>query len=146
MCMQAISQGWKHGKADRLLLLLFKTHNRLILNNMTETIIYGSSDDLIEIEGGGHYEEFGAYDPKAGDEITCSDGTILQPVYNGTWDFELIHKGPAFSKIVPAVGEKCEHEDYPNATSYSSVVVFDVALDWIKFHGQTSERNPNRIN
>jgi hypothetical protein len=36
--------------------------------------IYGSSDDLVEIEGGGHDDEIGAYDKPRCIEITNAEG------------------------------------------------------------------------
>lgn len=98
---------------------------------MNHTIIFGASDDLIEIEG--HLrEEFGGY--ISDDEklyIACSDGTLLSVSYDGEWKFHVDRQGALFEKIIPGVGEDGKHSEYPEATSCSDIVVFKEGLTWI---------------
>lgn len=64
------------------------------------TRIYGTSDDLIEVEGD-IYDEFGAW---GGTHVKCSDGTILKFEYSpdhcdGIWKASIIRTGTLFDRI-----------------------------------------------
>lgn len=62
-----------------------------------QIVIYGASDDLIEIEGD-IVEELDGSGADASDETTwlaISDGTLLKVVYDGCWRFTVIKKGSA---------------------------------------------------
>lgn len=55
--------------------------------------IYGSSDDLIELEGR-IYEEFYPEDGKPS-YLAFSDGTVLEISYNGFWRINRLREGSA---------------------------------------------------
>lgn len=83
-----------------------------------ELIVYGCSDDLIEIEGC-ITEEFGAYDIDEDDamHIAFSDGTCLSVFYDrdGIWRFNRKFKGTAeYSK------QECGEDDGEDA--YSDII------------------------
>ncbi len=87
-------------------------------------VIYGASDDLIEVEGdvnGEHSASEGL--------LFLSDGTILEIRYGkGTlavWEIKLIEKGNLFATIVP-----CFDED---ADPYSDTAKFEEGIDWVYF-------------
>lgn len=99
---------------------------------MTEIIIYGSSDDLIEIEGDIN-EEFGfaSYqDDRDTAYLTFSDGTVLCVFYDdgGIWRITRRAKGTAEYKKEEATN--------PN-TDYSDRVTLKGNVDWVVFgsHG-----------
>lgn len=82
---------------------------------MTRLMVWGTSDDLIEVsEVNGYPDEFvhiaelGGYDTteEAPGELHFSDGTILHVWYgdgdNGIWRVEIAHQGSAAIVIVPA--------------------------------------------
>ncbi len=104
-----------------------------------ETIIYGASDDCLEIRGE-LYEEFGAYECGENEKeyIACSDGTLLLVVYDGEWKFQTKRVGSLFEKIICSVGEDGEHENFGkiNPTSYSDIVCFRKGLKWIMFRNK----------
>jgi hypothetical protein len=59
--------------------------------------IYGSSDDLIEIDGD-IQEEMNGYSADKDDEpcyLAVSDGTLLKVKYDGCWRFTCVKKGSA---------------------------------------------------
>lgn len=63
--------------------------------------VYGYSDDIIVVEGGGLDDEF--YDPF----LHFSDGTILEAryspkCYRGKWRIQVVKQGTATIEIVPA--------------------------------------------
>ena len=61
------------------------------------TVIYGASDDLIEIEGAINEE----FPTDKEDTVVCSDGTMAEIVFDskGRWKCLLKNKGPLFQKI-----------------------------------------------
>ena len=92
------------------------------------TKIYGTSDDLIELEGD-IQGEVGCYtyDDAQGALLVCSDGTLLEVKYGkaemAVWGINLIRVGDLYRDI-----ELCHDED---ATPYSDVVTFHDGLKWI---------------
>jgi len=95
------------------------------------TMVYGASDDLIEIEGDVSGEV--NYIPDGDDEkkdsgalLVFSDGTILAVKYGkakgGIWAIETIKKGVLFDRI-----EECDDE---NADPYSDQSFFKDGLKW----------------
>ncbi len=93
------------------------------------TIIYGRSDDLIEIEGDTS-GEVGFYMPS--DEngtalAICSDGTVLEIRYGksglGIWQITKVLSGLLLDRI-----EECNDED---ADRYSDVAHFREGLKWV---------------
>ena len=75
-----------------------------------ETVIYGASDDLLEISGK-YSEEFGV-DFSEKSFVAVSDGTLLEVEYDGEWKIRAKVKGTAFVRIEPSVGEDGEHKGY----------------------------------
>lgn len=72
--------------------------------------IYGYSDDTIILEGVMNTDEFFVYDHPKG-KLHCSDGTILEYHYTGTWDFIVKKKGSQFDRIDPWVDETLDYSD-----------------------------------
>jgi hypothetical protein len=68
---------------------------------MSELIITGASDDLIEIDGQIR-EEFTYSDNDDGDLIAVSDGTVLRIKFDGVWRITLVKRGTARVDIVQA--------------------------------------------
>jgi hypothetical protein len=93
---------------------------------MAQIKIFGSSDDLICIEGD-ISEEFNHYEPEHV-YIFVSDGTVLSASYgqrnNGFWRFAPIHKGTAKYEKEEATGEEGE---------YSDVVTLTGDIHWVGF-------------
>lgn len=89
--------------------------------------VYGSSDDLIEIEGepakGEPFDEFGCYGRFDDDEgfLSFSDGTVLSVKYNGQWLFRVKQKGDLF-----------DHKDdaTDDDSNYSDVAYFKDGVKW----------------
>jgi hypothetical protein len=98
--------------------------------------IYGSSDDLVEIEGEIE-DEVGLWD--AGIiNIECSDGTKATIEYQGTWNIKIDNEGSLFDKVIVSVGDVGEHTD-PDAkdcSSYSDVLVLKEGTEWVKINNQ----------
>lgn len=91
------------------------------------TRIYGSSDDLIEVEGDVRGES-NVYN--SGDDpvlIVCSDGTVLECRYGkaglAIWGFYVVKSGSLFQRVVECTRE----EEDP----YSDVVYFRDGLSFV---------------
>lgn len=93
------------------------------------TIVYGTSDDLIEIEGDVS-GEVGCYgtndDDSKGVLVVLSDGTRLAVKYGkdgeGIWEVKLVKKGSLFVRI-----DICTDSD---AARYSDVAHFKDGIKW----------------
>lgn len=100
-----------------------------------QTRIYGSSDDLIEVEGKIE-EEFDHYSNKPA-LLVFSDGTILTMSYGkngmGIWQIMVIVEGDSFESFSIATTEK-EHSD--------QVILNDV--DWVIFSNEFTKINNYR--
>lgn len=107
-----------------------------------KTLIYGSSDDLIEIDGAWS-EEY--YLPKGQAKISCSDGTEAQVTYDGNWHFKILKTGYHFERIVNANPSEEPHTDEDckkvNASAYSDVLIFKEPLTYIVI-GRKPYRKP----
>lgn len=90
------------------------------------TVIYGASDDLIEVEGDLR-EEFTYRDDKNGDLLGFSDGTLLRVRYDadGIWRITPVRRGTAFQGI-----EHAPEDDDSNYTDRASLG----DVDWV-LHG-----------
>jgi hypothetical protein len=90
--------------------------------------VYGTSDDLIEVEGDvkGEAGCYGTDDREHGVLVIFSDGTLLELKYGKSdmaiWGINIIKEGALFSKI-----EICNDED---ARPYSDIVYFEDGLKW----------------
>lgn len=91
---------------------------------MAETVIYGASDDLIEVEGG-LSEEFSAYDADGSPRyLAFSDGTVLRITYGerGCWEIRREFEGTA----------GYHHQPHDNDdTRYSDRVTLSGDLKWV---------------
>jgi hypothetical protein len=93
------------------------------------TKIYGTSDDLIEVEGdvSGEHGKYGTDESEIGVLLICSDGTILEVKYGkmdlGIWEIKVHKTGDLYEKII-----LCEDED---AVPYSDIAIFKDGLKWI---------------
>lgn len=96
-----------------------------------QTIIYGASDDLIEISGK-YSEEMSPNTDEGHFPIGVSDGTLLDVEYDGEWKFRVQKKGTCFKKIIQSVGEDGKHDKpYEEYTSYSDLIIFEGDINWV---------------
>ncbi len=87
-----------------------------------DTIIYGASDDLLEIDGE-YSEEMNPPDDEF--HVAVSDGTLLRINYDGDWRIQAIVRGTGLVKIIPSEGDDGKHTDkYAKYTSYSDLAIF----------------------
>lgn len=90
------------------------------------TKVYGTSDDLIEVEGDvrGEVGCYGTDDREHGVLLFFNDGTILEAKYGkggrAIWAVNLMAKGELFDHIDPGVSE--------DADPYSDVAIFKDGL------------------
>lgn len=85
---------------------------------MPTVTLYGSSDDLIELDGD-VYEEFNYRDAEGGDLVAFSDGTLLSIKYDssGTWRITPVVKGTAELAITQAAaGDDDDYTDRATLT------------------------------
>jgi len=101
------------------------------LHNITDgTVVYGCSDDLVEIEGDIEDEvsQYGTDEAEHGVLLKFSDRTLLEVKYGkndwGVWEVKVLQLGNKFIKIIP-----CDDED---AHVYSDVAVFKPGLTGFK--------------
>ena len=103
---------------------------------MKELLIYGASDDLIELDGV-ISEECGTEKAK----IECSDGTKFNLEYTGEWKVSNLQKGSGFKQLIESVGDEKEHNgEYFNCSSYSDIVVLSDVVDWVKVNRKTFKK------
>ena len=78
------------------------------------TIVYGTSDDLIEVEGDvrGEVGSYGTDDKEKGVLLFMDDGTILEVKYGkggmAIWAVNLIRPGLLFERIEPGTSEDAD--------------------------------------
>lgn len=96
---------------------------------MSVTIVYGCSDDLIEVEGGKASGEVGCYGTDGRDKgvlLIFDDGTILEVKYGkndeAIWGIKARAKGEAFDRI-----DECND---PDADVYSDQAHFNRSMEW----------------
>ena len=88
---------------------------------MSQVILYGFSDDLIEIEGAIEKEVYGD-----GDEPTWlafSDGTLIRVTYDGDWHFKVKELGEDSFAIVK--------NPEPNTDQYTDTVTLNGDIRWV---------------
>lgn len=103
----------------------------------THTLIYGSSDDLVKIEGQieGEYENYTL--AKRGVTFECSDETKGTITYDGDWEITVEKKGILFQEVRPNVGDDGKHKDLAfKCTSYSDVLILKDGILWVKINGR----------
>ncbi len=103
----------------------------------THTIIYGSSDDLVEIEGQ-IQAEYGNYTlASRGITFECSDETKGTITYDGDWLIKVEQQGSLFQELRPNVGDLGKHTDLAfKCTSYSDVLILKDGILWVKINGR----------
>jgi len=91
---------------------------------MSEVIVYGFSDDLIEVEGEINQEFYLGTDE--GGYLAFSDGTLLRVDYDGDWNISL-----------KASGKSSYHNEPPadNGSDYSDIVTLTGDFKWVLFGG-----------
>lgn len=103
----------------------------------THTLIYGASDDLIEIEGQieGEYDNYTL--AKRGIPFECSDETKGVITYDGDWVIKVDNEGSLFQELRPNVGDSGKHKDLAfKCTSYSDVLILNEGILWVKINGR----------
>ena len=103
----------------------------------THTIIYGSSDDLVEIDGQ-IQAEYGNYTlASRGIPFECSDETKGTITYDGDWLIKVEKQGSLFQELRPNVGDNGKHTDLAfKCTSYSDVLILKDGILWVKINGR----------
>jgi len=95
-----------------------------------DTIIYGASDDLIEIEGEIE-EEIDCWNKPNGMLLYCSDGTLLNMKYEKSyWKIRLLKEGKLFNKIEYFDGNHEKHSDVAYLNQGIKFIYF--SKDWGK--------------
>lgn len=110
---------------------------------MTTVIVYGQSDDLVEIDGDLR-EEFGFFRP--GDDakpgyLAFTDGTVLSIAYDetGMWRINrLVEGGAAYSKVEATDPDK-NYTDRVTLIGDIKAVVFGDDFHRIKQRGATNK-------
>lgn len=103
----------------------------------THTLVYGSSDDVIEIEGQveGEYNNYTL--AKRGIPFECSDETKGTITYDGDWLIKIENEGSLFQELRPKVGDSEKHKDLAfQCTSYSDVLILKDGILWVKINGR----------
>lgn len=97
-----------------------------------QTVIYGASDDLIEIEGDWEeeYDEYFLENKKR--KIICSDGTEMVVGFDGEWKFEIKKQGSKFSKIIPSIPDGQHDWPHQDRSHYSDIIIFSEPLEWVR--------------
>ena len=100
---------------------------------MSKVVIYGLSDDLIEVEGDIE-EEFNPAYGSSTSRLCFSDGTILSIVYGGMWKIELLNAGTAvYEKIYEAVEDDTRVKVMGKYPDYSDVVTLNGDVKFVTF-------------
>ena len=103
----------------------------------TQTIIYGSSDDVVEISGqiDAEYENYTL--AKRGISFECSDKTKGTLVYDGDWKITVENEGNLFQELRPNVGDNGKHKDLAfKCTPFSDVLILKDGILWVKINGR----------
>lgn len=89
---------------------------------MSEIIIYGASDDLIEVEGDINQEVsvyVGDHEPLY---VAISDGSLLRVTYDGMWTIRVLRKG--FGTMIDHHQATDEDSDYSDRVTLTSELNF----------------------
>lgn len=99
-------------------------------------VVYGASDDLVEVEGDIR-EEFNQsmFEDETANYLAVSDGTVLRISYDGIWHIARVAEGAAEYAHEPATAEEGTRED--GTPAYSDRVTLtgmgDLPLAWVVF-------------
>jgi hypothetical protein len=103
----------------------------------THTIIYGASDDLVQIDGQIQREYCNYTLAQRGVPFECSDETKGTITYDGDWLIKIENQGSLFQELRPNVGDNGKHKDLAfKCTSYSDVLILKDGILWIKINGR----------
>jgi len=101
------------------------------------TLIYGSSDDCLIIEGQVEKEYTNYTLSKRGIPFECSDETKGTITYDGDWVIKIEKKGSLFQELRTNVGDAGKHKDIAfKCTSYSDVLILNDGIFWVKINGK----------
>ena len=101
------------------------------------TLIYGVSDDLVQIQGQleAEYENYTL--ASRGIPFECSDETKGIIVYDGDWKITVEKQGALFQELRPNVGDNGKHTDLAfKCTSYSDILILKDGIFWVKINGR----------
>lgn len=105
---------------------------------MKKVIVFGASDDLIEVDGDIR-EEFNCYDEEHPQYLAFSEGTILSIFYSskGLWEIRRVAIGNAKYSKKEAI-------ENPKDNEYSDVVTLESDnIQWVVFGSSIAYSNPN---
>ena len=103
----------------------------------THTIIYGSSDDVVEIDGQVQAEYINYTLAKRGITFESSDETKGTITYDGDWLINVDKEGSLFQELRPNVGDNGKHKDLAfKCTSWSDVLILKDGILWVKINGK----------
>ena len=104
-------------------------------NETRRTVIYGASDDLIEIDGTEIREEFSAYDDPER-YVGLSNGVLLAIHYDSDsyWRIRPV-RGNKLVTLIPAPGEDSDtpRRDEDGCPPYSDKAVIDGEVTWVSY-------------
>ena len=101
------------------------------------TIIYGGSDDIVEIDGQIQAEYNNYTLASRGIPFECSDETKGTITYDGDWLIRVEKQGSLFQELRPNVGDMGKHTDLAfKCTSYSDVLILKDGILWVKINGR----------
>lgn len=103
----------------------------------THTLIFGSSDDLVEVNGQVDAEYDNYTLAKRGIPFECSDETKGTLAYDGDWKITIEKQGSLFQELRPNVGDNGKHTDLAfKCTPYSDVLILKDGIFWVKINGR----------
>lgn len=102
---------------------------------MSKVIVFGHSDDLLELEGD-ICEEIGCYETAV--DLLFSDGTMLEAKYSkdGVWEIRIVERGTSKITFEPNQGS--------DSNNYSDKVTLEGNIDWV-YHVQEKQKFKKRI-
>jgi hypothetical protein len=103
----------------------------------TNTILFGSSDDLVELKGQIESDYINWTLAQRGIPFEFSDETKGTIVYDGDWLIKLEKQGNLFQELRKNVGDNGKHTDLAfKCTSYSDVLIMKDGILWVKINGK----------
>ena len=103
----------------------------------THTLIYGESDDLVQVDGQVQAEYENWTLAQRGIPFECSDETKGKITYNGDWEIFVENKGELFQELRQNVGDYGKHTDLAfKCTSFSDVLILKQGILWVKINGK----------
>lgn len=96
-------------------------------------VVYGASDDLVEVEGPIR-EEFNAYDTPV--VVEFSNGVRLQVDYHGRWEITTVDVPDGVSVQIAKSTADDDPDDHPRDAppAYSDVATFPGPIEWVRCH------------